>query len=52
MDNLNRIYKCNGKDLFEFASQTLNLEAKTLEDVFEYDQGQNEKEMKIFSEVF
>lgn len=44
MDSLNRIYKCSGKDLYEFANESLNLETKTLEDVFEYEIIQNEKE--------
>ena len=37
MDSLNRIYKCNGKDLLEFAYETLNLDTKALEDIFEYE---------------
>ena len=35
MDNLNRVYRCTGKDLFDFAYDQLNLENRTLEEIFE-----------------
>ncbi|CDW71972.1 ww domain containing protein [Stylonychia lemnae] len=52
MDNLNRIYKCSGKDLYEFAYESLNLETKALEDVFEYEQSQADRELILLSEIF
>lgn len=38
MDDLYRIYKCTAKDLCDFATDTLNIDNKGIDEVFEYDQ--------------
>jgi hypothetical protein len=52
MDNLNRVYRCTGKDLFDMAYDQLNLENRTLEDVFAVDSESIVKEFEFLQNVF
>ena len=55
MDNLNRIYKCSGKDLFDLAYDQINMGAeqnRAIEDLFAYDNENIEKEFESLTKVF